>query len=142
MLPVITGEFGVVKDPDIKFTESGTMWMKIRGAAKDRIRGQNGEFTDGPPLYIDIIVGNGGQGNKATHLAESVLKGDTITVIGKLKLREYEYQGEKRQEYQIDADTVGVSTRYGTAKTTRASNDTQAAVDAVKESLGGEEIPF
>lgn len=142
MLPTITGEFGVVKDPDIKFTDNGTMWMKIRGAAKDRIRGANGEWTDGPPLYIDIIIGNGGQGSKATHLAESVLKGDTITVIGKLKLREYEYQGEKRQEYQIDADTVGVSTRYGTAKSERVAGNASDPVETVKDVLGGEEIPF
>lgn len=142
MLPIVTGEFGVVKDPDVKFNDNGSMWMKIRGAAKDRIRGQNGEWTDGPPLYIDILVGNGGQGSKATHLAESVLKGDTITVIGKLKLREYEYQGEKRQEYQIEAETVGVSTRYGTAKSERVAGNASDPVETVKDVLGAEEIPF
>lgn len=142
MLPTITGEFGVVKDPEIKFTDNGNMWMKIRGAAKGRVRGANGEWTDGSPLYIDIIVGNGGQGSKAQHLADSVAKGDTITVIGKLKLREYEYQGEKRQEYQIDAETVGVSTRWGTAKSERVASNATDPVDVVKDVLGAEEIPF
>lgn len=142
MLPIVTGEFGVVKDPEIRFNDNGSMWMKIRGAAKAQVRGQNGEWTDGPPLYIDIIVDNGGRGTKATHLGDSVAKGDTITVIGKLRLREYEYQGEKRQEYQIDADTVGVSTRWGTAKSERVAGNASDPVDTVKDIIGAEEVPF
>lgn len=140
-LPFVSGEFGVVKEPEPRFSEKGALWMKIRGAAKDRVRGQNGEWADGPPLYIDIIVGDGGQGAKATHLADSISKGDTIMVSGKLKLREYEVDGQKRQEYQIEADTVAVSTRYGVAKTPRVAS-VSGNVEAAKEVLGAVEVPF
>lgn len=140
-LPFIAGEFGVVKDPEVRFTDKGSMWVKIRGVAKDRVRGSNGDWTDGPPLYVDIVFGDEGQGSKATHLVDSVAKGDSIMVSGKLKLREYEVDGQKRQDYQIAADAVAVSVRYGVAKTSRVS-DGASNVEAAKEALGASEIPF
>jgi single-strand DNA-binding protein len=138
MLPIVTGEFGVVKEPEIKFSDKGTAWAKIRCSAKDRKRDANGNWTDGDPLYINIIVGNG-----AENLVESVLPGDTITVTGRLKMREYESDGQKKQEYQIAADTVGVSLRWNVAKTPRMLEQGGGAVPAgVAEALGATEIPF
>lgn len=138
MLPIITGEFGVVKEPEIKFSDKGTAWAKIRCSAKDRKRDANGNWTDADPLYINIIVGNG-----AENLVESVLPGDTITVTGRLKMREYEADGQKKQEYQIAADTVGVSLRWNVAKTPRMLEQSGGAVlSDIAESLGATEIPF
>lgn len=138
MLPTITGEFGVVKEPEIRFSDKGTAWAKIRCSAKDRKRDANGNWTDGDPLYIDIVVGNG-----AENLVESVLPGDTIIVQGKLKMREYEVDGQKRQGYQISADTVGVSLRWNAAKTPRMLEQGGSMSTAdVADALGASEIPF
>lgn len=136
MLPMISGEFGVVKEPEIRFSDKGTAWAKIRCSAKDRKRDATGNWTDGEPLYINIIVGHG-----AEHLVESVSPGDSILVTGKLKMREYEVEGQKRQEYQIAADNVAVSVRWGPAKTQRTMEST-GNVQAAKEALGATEIPF
>lgn len=138
MLPVVTGEFGVVKEPEIRFTDKGTAWAKIRCSAKDRKRDANGNWTDGDPLYIDVIVGNGSQ-----NLVDSVMPGDSIIVTGRLKMREYEYEGQKRQEFQISADSVGVSLRWNTAKTPRLLEQGGSMSSAdVADALGGSEIPF
>lgn len=118
-LPTIAGEFTIVADPEIRFSNKGTAWAKIRGVAKDRIRDSNGAWSDGDPLYIDIIVGNG-----AEHIIESVAKGDSIIVTGKLKQREFEYNGEKRIAFQVNADSIGASTRWGPARTKRAMEST------------------
>ncbi len=136
VLPVIVGEFGIVKDPEIKFSDKGTAWAKIRCSAKDRKRDANGQWTDSDPLFINVIVGTG-----AENLVESVRVGDTITVQGRLKMREYEVDGQKKQEYQIAADTVGVSMRWGAAKTPRAMEDS-GSVAAVAEAFDATEIPF
>ena len=140
MLPTIQGEFTAVAEPEIRFSDKGRAWGKIRGVAKDRVRDSNGNWSDGDPLYIDIIIGAG-----AEHLIESITKGDSIIVTGKLKQREYEYNGEKRTSMSIIADTHGVSTRYGQAKTKRASETT--GVQAAQQILGGDiiqpdEAPF
>jgi single-strand DNA-binding protein len=138
MLPTISGEFGVVKEPEIKFTEKGAAWAKIRCSAKDRKRDAQGNWTDADPLYINVIVGNG-----AENLVESVLPGDSIIVTGRLKMREYEIDGQKKQEYQIAADTVGVSMRWNTAKTPRmVESQSGAGVAAVAEAFNATEVPF
>ena len=138
MLPIITGEFGVVSDPEIRFSENKTSsaWIKIRGVAKDRVRDATGQWSDGDPVFIDIITGLG-----AENLFESIAKGDTIIVTGKLKQREYEKDGEKRISYEIRADSIGVSTRWNTARTPRALETmSKVDVEAVQAALGGELI--
>ena len=134
MLPFISGEFGVVADPEIRFSDKGSAWIKIRGIAKDRVRDANGTWGDGDPLFIDIVTGMG-----AEHLFDSIVKGDTITVSGKLKQRQYDKDGEKRTVMEIRADSVGVATRWAPAKTPGALNSGNN-IEAAKETLGGVEI--
>jgi single-strand DNA-binding protein len=134
MLPSINGEFGVVADPELRFSEKGNSWIKIRGVSKDRVRDANGTWGDGDPLFIDIVTNTG-----ADNLFESIVKGDTITVAGKLKQREYEKDGEKRVVYEIRADYVGVSIRWTTAKTPKAIDSTKSTAQ-VAAALGGEVI--
>lgn len=131
-LPYINGEFGVI-DLDLKFSQKGNAWLKIRGIAKDRVRDANGTWADGDPLFIDIIVNQGSE-----HLYESVVKGDTIIVTGRLKQREYEVDGNKRTDIQIHADNVGVSTRWAPAKTQRSID--ASGVQTAQEALGAEVI--
>ncbi len=143
MLPLVSGEFGVVADPEIRFSNAGKAWLKIRGKAADRTKDSNGNWGDGDPIFIDIIVGNG-----AENLAESIVKGDSIVVMGKLKMREYEKNGERHVAYSISADSIGPSTRWGSAKTAKSLEATPPAAKAVEtaaEILGAvqvDEIPF
>lgn len=134
MLPIIHGEFGVVADPEIRFSDKGSAWIKIRGMAKDRVRDNTGNWSDGDPLFIDILL----SGPSAEHLYESIVKGDTITVSGKLKQREYEKDGEKRTAMEIRADSVGVAIRWNTARTPNAAKT--PAVAELAETLGAEII--
>jgi single-strand DNA-binding protein len=142
MLPHINGEFGVVADPELRFSDKGSAWIKVRGIAKDRVRDKTGNWSDGDPLFIDIIL----NGQAAEHLFESIVKGDTITVSGKLKQREYEKDGEKRTVMEIRADIIGVSVRWGVAKTINATR-TPTSVAEIADAFGGEiieqtEAPF
>lgn len=136
MLPPISGEFGIVADPELRFSDKGNAWVKVRCVAKDRVRDSTGAWSDGDPVFIDILVNQG-----AEHLYESVVKGDTIIVMGKLKQREYEQDGQKRTVYQIAADAVGVSVRWGPAKTQRVLEQS-SGIEAAAEALGATEIPF
>lgn len=134
MLPPISGEFGIVADPELRFSDKGNAWVKVRCVAKDRVRDSTGAWSDGDPVFIDVLINQG-----AEHLYESVVKGDTILVIGKLKQREYEVDGQKRTVYQIAADAVGVSVRWGTAKTQRVMEQS-SGIQAAAEALGATEV--
>lgn len=135
MLPQINGEFVLVKDPDIKFNNNGKAWVVARCMAKDRVRDNNGGWTDGEPLFIDVFVMG-----QAENLVESACKGDTVIVSGKLRSREYDHNGEKRVGFSILADTIGVSVRWGPAKTRKSMETARNPVQVAADVLGAEEI--
>lgn len=117
MLPTVNGEFVIVADPEMRFSTDGKPWAKVRAVAKDRRKNANGEWEDGDTCFIDIIVG----GKTAEYLVESAGKGDSIVVQGKLNYRQWESDdGRKNQSYSIRADNIGVSVKFGTAKTSKA----------------------
>jgi single-strand DNA-binding protein len=59
---------------------------------------------------------------QAEHLADSLAKGDRVMVTGRLRQRSWETpEGEKRSVAEIEADEVGASLRFATAKVERAS---------------------
>jgi len=137
MLPHVSGEFGVVADPEIRFSERGNGWAKIRGVAKDRKRDATGNWVDGDPLFIDIVVSTG-----AEHIVESVVKGDTIIASGRLVMREYEHNGERKVSYQINADAIGPSTRWAPAITQKSMESRKPSTQAETAIDSTDEPPF
>ena len=131
MLPTVSGEFGIVADPEMRFSTDGKPWLKVRAVAKDRrYNSETRQYEDveGSTLYIDITVG----GKTAENLAESVGKGDNITVVnGSLTMREWTNSaGAPQKAYSIRANEVGVSTRFNPVKPTKVQ---QAAAPAQSE---------
>ena len=56
------------------------------------------------------------------HLADSLTKGDRVTVTGRLRQRNWETsEGDKRSVTELEADGVGASLKWATAKVERAS---------------------
>jgi single-strand DNA-binding protein len=59
-------------------------------------------------------------GGKAEHLTESLAKGDRVMATGRLRQRSWETsEGEKRSVTEIEADEVGASLKWATAKVER-----------------------
>ena len=50
------------------------------------------------------------------NVAQSLTKGMRVVVTGRLQIRSYEYNGERRTSAEIQVDEVGPSLRYATAK--------------------------
>jgi single-strand DNA-binding protein len=113
MLPTISGEFGVVQEPELRFNDSGRAWLKIRGKAVARTKDKDGNWVDGEICFIDIIVSQ----KLAEHTMESITKGSTITVNGTLHYREWENnEGTRQKTYSIYADSIGVTPRFSPVK--------------------------
>lgn len=116
MLPIITGEFGVVADPEPSFSEKGTAWMRLRVVAKDRVRDANGTWQDGDPLFMNAVV----FGKQAEHLTDSIGKGDTVLLTGTLAPNNWtDKEGNERNDVQIKVTEIGVSVRWNRARTPR-----------------------
>lgn len=142
-LPFVSAEGGLVRSPELAFSNAGKPWARGRIACKERQRGQSGEWQDGPSTFIDFVC----FGRAAENLIDSADTGDTIQVAGRLQMNEYEANdGSKRTSYRIVADTVAVSINWTPAPTQRMreQGQHQRAVETVKMALPvkDEEPPF
>ena len=106
-----------VEDPELRFTWSGIAVANMRVAVTQRIQ-QDGQWRDGDTSYLKVNVWRG----KAEHLADSLSKGDRVMVTGRLRQRSSETpEGDKRSVTELEADEVGASLKWATAKVERTS---------------------
>jgi single-strand DNA-binding protein len=101
----------LVETPELRFTNTGTPVTNLRVAVTQRIQ-HDGEWRDGETSFFKVNVWRG----QAEHLADSLSKGDRVMVIGRWETPE----GEKRSVAEIEADEVGASLKFATAKVERA----------------------
>jgi single-strand DNA-binding protein len=107
----------LVEDPEVRFTNNGIAVTNLRVAVTQRVQ-QNGQWGDGDTNFFKVNVWRG----QAEHLAESLGKGDRVMVIGRLRQRSWETaEGEKRSMTEIEAEEVGASLKWATAKVERSS---------------------
>ena len=79
---------------------------------------QDGQWCDGETSFFKVNVWRG----QAEHLADSLSKGDRVMVTGRLRQRSWETpEGDKRSVTEIEADEVGASLKWATAKVERTS---------------------
>jgi single-strand DNA-binding protein len=113
----ITVVGNLTDDPELRFTPSGAAVANFRVASTPRtLDRQSGEWKDGEPLFLACSIWR----DAAEHVAESLTRGARVVVVGRLKQRSYEKDGQKRTVYELDVDEVGPSLRYATAKVTKA----------------------
>ena len=106
----------LVDDPELRFANNGIALANLRIAVTQRIQ-QDGEWRDGETSFFKVNVWRG----QAEHLADSLGKGDRVMVTGRLRQRSWETpEGEKRSVAEIEADEVGASLKFATAKVERA----------------------
>lgn len=86
-------------DPQLRYTQSGTPVATFR-LAVDRARAnQQGEReTD----FIDIVTWQ----KLAETCANNLNKGRLVAVDGRLQIREYEYEGQRRRAAEVVAESV------------------------------------
>jgi single-strand DNA-binding protein len=109
-------------DPEVRFTPGGTQVGSFRLAVTPRVREGEG-WKDGDTSFFRINLWR----DLAAHAAESLSKGDRALVIGRLKARSWETpEGERRSVVEVEAEEVGPSLKWATAKpqrTRKAGND-------------------
>ena len=110
----ITGN--ATSDCELTFAQSGTALARFTVAVSKREKQPDGSWGDGATSFYRVTAFQ----QLAEHAAESVKRGDRVTVVGRLELREYEHNGEKRLSPDVAADEVALSLRFATATATKA----------------------
>ena len=118
---VIAGN--LTDNPELKFTSNGAAVANFRIAVTPRIREAEG-WRDGETSFFRVNAWR----QLAENATESLSKGDRVIVIGRLKARSWETpEGERRSVVEIEADEIGPSLRWATAKAERATASTSKA---------------
>jgi single-strand DNA-binding protein len=104
-------------DPELRFTPNGAAVANFRLAVTPRVR-EGDTWKDGETSFFRVNVWR----QTAENVAETLTKGARCIVVGRLRMRSWETQeGEKRSVTEIEADEVGPSLKFATAKVERAS---------------------
>ncbi|WP_195167159.1 single-stranded DNA-binding protein [Mycobacteroides abscessus] len=94
-------------DPEVRELPSGVSVANFTVASTPRVYDkQSGEWKDGDTLFLRVNAWR----QFAEGAADSLVKGDTVSVVGKLKQKNYENRdGEKRSAFEVEAEFVGKS---------------------------------
>ena len=112
----ITGN--LTDNPEVTFTPNGAAVCNFRLAVTPRVK-DGDQWKDGETSFFRITAWR----QLAEHVGDSLGKGDRVIVLGQLRSRSWESpEGERRSVVEVQAEEVGPSLRWATAKPERASN--------------------
>lgn len=116
---VITVVGNLTADPELRFTPSGAAVASFTVASTPRSFDKNsGEWRDGDALFMRCTIWR----QAAENVAESLTRGARVMVTGRLVQRSYETrEGEKRTTVELQADEVGPSLKFATAKVNKVT---------------------
>jgi single-strand DNA-binding protein len=100
-------------DPELRYTPNGAAVATLRVAVNRRIPDGAGGWKDAETSFFRVNAWR----TLAENAAESLTRGARVLVTGRLRSRSWENQeGETRSAVEIEADEVGPSLRWATAK--------------------------
>ena len=108
---VIVGN--LTDDPELRYTPAGQAVANFRVAVNRRTRDESGQWRDGETSFFRVNAWR----NLAENVAESLTRGSRVVVVGRLRSRSWETpEGDTRSAVEIEADEIGPSLRWATAK--------------------------
>src|SRR6185312_15605564 len=86
----------LTRDVEVKYLQSGMAVAEIGLAVNDRRKGQNGEWVE-ETTFVDITL----WGRTAEVAGEYLSKGSPVLIEGRLKLDQWETEGQKRSKLRV-----------------------------------------
>ena len=112
----IEGNLGQDLDEKIQAGASGNLYLRFSVASTERKRNQDGSWEDGDTSWFNCTA----FGNTAEMMVETLHRGDPLIVDGKVKIRDYEKDGEKRQSVDVTVDKIGLDLSRAKRKNTQS----------------------
>lgn len=99
MAAEITVTGTLTRDPELRYTQSGTPMLKLALAATRRARNQDTQQwgDDGDPLYIDVTF----FGERENYLGDILHKGDQVSATGALIRRDWQYDDKSGVSLEV-----------------------------------------
>ena len=115
----LTGTAG--GDAELRFLPNGTAVANVSVAVTPREK-RGDEWVDGETAWYRIAAWR----DMAENVAESVRRGDRVTVVGRLKPRTWEKDGKSSISLDVDADSVALDLRFRGARSMEKANRGQS----------------
>lgn len=130
----ITFAGNVATEPRLNFLQSGAAVANLLVMVNGRVK-KGDQWEEGPTVAYDVAC----WGNLGENVAESIGKGDRVTVTGRLTdLRHFQTQnGEDRVSASVTADEVGPSLRFATARSQKAERPQGQGQQPAQQPQGG-----
>lgn len=120
---VITIIGNLTADPEIRWTPSGAPVANFTVASTPRqLDKASGEWRDQEALFMRCSLWR----DPAQNAVDSYKRGQRVIVVGRLKQRSFEVDGQKRTVVELEVDEIAASTRYGVTtfqKTNRSAGE-------------------
>ena len=145
---LISGNIG--GDPNLRQTASGMQVLSFSVAVNDRVKGEDGQWTD-RPNWIDCVM----FGNRAKSVSRFLSKGSKVAIEGKLRWSQWERDGQKRSKIEVIVDEIefmasrGDAPSQATAQPVRQQAPYQPQMGGMPQAVGpvtgtiyDDDIPF
>src|SRR5213082_1253620 len=128
----ITVVGNLTREPELRYTPTGAAVVKIGLAVNRFYTNRNGEKVE----QTDFFTVNAWR-QLAENVAETCKVGTRVIVSGRLQSRTWETEeGQKRTVVEIEADEVGPSLRWATAKVEKQGRSGGAGAEWGSERVG------
>jgi single-strand DNA-binding protein len=91
----------LTRDPELRYIPSGTAVTDIGLAVNDRRKNANGEWVE-ETTFVDVTL----WGRTAEVASEYLSKGSPILIEGRLRLDQWEQEGQKRSKLKVTGDRM------------------------------------
>jgi single-strand DNA-binding protein len=134
MQSTVTLVGNVVTDVTLRHTSAGAVAGFRMAATNGYVDRRSSQWVE-RTTYLHVSAWRG----LGENVAGSLHKGQPVVVVGRLRQREYEKDGQTHQVVEVDAELVGHDLTRGTATFVRTRRGPQTA-DLARESLVATEL--
>ena len=114
----------LTRDPELRYTPSGTAVCKLGLAINRRYRDRSSGDWKEETCFVDVTV----WGKTGENCGQYLAKGRPVLVEGRLKFSSWESEGQKRSKLEVVADNVQFISR-GTQSSYNGDSGTPKSVE-------------
>lgn len=128
----------LTKDPELRYTPSGTPVANLRLAVNSSFKDQAGQRKE-ETCFVTIVVWS----RQAEICQQYLKKGRSVFIEGRLIYRSWEAEGKTRSTMEVRADRVQFLGAPGGAPRDTAPLDSarDASLDSARDKQAGESVP-
>lgn len=119
---------------ELKYIQSGTAVAELGLAINEKYKDQKGEWVEST-VFVDVTL----WGRTAEIANQYVSKGDPVLISGKLKLDQWEQDGQKRSKLKVVGERLQLlGGKKGNGDSGGGQGKSQGSTTRYSEPVGGE----